>query len=362
MTNTVQPLPGFTPKKLFDPVRARKPNFYSETERMLEIIWSSHWTPMEFDFTRDYDDYINRLTDQEKLIIRRTLAAIAQIEVAVKTFWAKIGDTIKHPYIQDIGFALASTEVIHNAAYEKLLKRLDLEDIFEENMNEPVIAGRVNYLTKWTRKFSDNEIEQFVYALILFTLFIENVSLFSQFYITTWFSGTKQVLPHTGQQIEYTQKEEALHANFGIYLINIIRKEYPEVFTQELYDRVAEEVEVAFAAESAVIDWILGDFNENSHDIEKANLPEGVEFDSTEPNKILNKYVVEAYIQRRIDDSLERIGFPTHFENDQRRVFDSGHHWATVEEFGNADIDFFDTKSTAYAKGDRSYNIETDVI
>ena len=73
---------------------------------------------------------------------------------------------------------MANTEVIHNNAYERLLDILGLEEVFEENLKLEWIQGRVNYLRKYTHRFYKNSQKQYLYALILFTLFVENVSLF----------------------------------------------------------------------------------------------------------------------------------------------------------------------------------------
>ena len=117
---------------IFDEQISRKPDYYPWTEEFRRSMWDGHWTDKEFSFSSDIQDFHVKLTDQEQQIIIRTLSAISQIEVAVKTFWAKIGDNLPHPSIRDMGYVMANTEVIHNEAYERLLKLLDLEEVFEE--------------------------------------------------------------------------------------------------------------------------------------------------------------------------------------------------------------------------------------
>ena len=136
---------------------------------------------------------------------------------------------------------MANVEVIHNNAYERLLKVLGLEDIFEENLKLDFIEGRVNYLRKYNHRFYKDSKKQYVYSIILFTLFVENVSLFSQFYIINWFNRYKNVLKDTGQQVKYTRNEENIHALAGIKIINTIREEHPELFDEELESRIIQE-------------------------------------------------------------------------------------------------------------------------
>ena len=132
---------------------SRKPNRYPWTDQFIEAMHNGFWTDKEFSFKSDIQQFKVELSDQEREIIVRTLSAIGQIEVAVKTFWAKLGENLPHPSLCDLGYVMANVEVIHNNAYERLLQVLGLEDIFEENLKLQWIEGRVKYLRKYTHKF-----------------------------------------------------------------------------------------------------------------------------------------------------------------------------------------------------------------
>jgi len=133
---------------LFDPQVSRKPNLYPETQQFIDAMWAGFWTSNEFSFKSDFTQFKSSLTEEEQGVVVRTLSAIGQIEVAVKTFWAKLGDHLPHPSIKDLGYVMANSEVIHNIAYEKLLSVLGLEEVFEQNLKEDVVANRVKYLQK----------------------------------------------------------------------------------------------------------------------------------------------------------------------------------------------------------------------
>lgn len=194
--------------RIFDEQISRKPNRYPWTKDFIHAMQHNPWTDAKFTFKSDLQQFKVNMTEQEKEIIVRTLSAIGQIEVAVKTFWARLGDNLPHPSLQDLGYVMANVEVVHNNAYERLLDVLDMQDIFEENLKLDWIQGRVKYLRKYTHKFYKDSKKQYLYALILFTLFVENVSLFSQFYIINWFASKKNVLKDTDQQVKYTRNEE----------------------------------------------------------------------------------------------------------------------------------------------------------
>lgn len=196
-------------KRIFDEQIQRKPDNYPWAKHFIDTAWETFWTPDEFNFTSDYNDFKVNMTDEERQVLTRTLSAIQQIEVAVKTFWANLGDNLPHPSLRDLGYVMANQEVIHNNAYEKLLTVLGLEDTFEQNLSNPVIAGRVEYLRKYLKKVYENDKKQYVYAITLFTLFVENVSLFSQFFIILHMNRTRGILKDTAQQVKYTRNEEA---------------------------------------------------------------------------------------------------------------------------------------------------------
>lgn len=318
---------------IFDEQISRKPDYYPWTEEFMRSMWEGHWTDKEFSFSSDIQDFHVKLTDQERQIIIRTLSAIAQIEIAVKTFWAKIGDNLPHPSIRDLGYVMANIEVVHNNAYERLLKLLDLEEVFEENMKLDFIEGRVKYLRKYTHRFYKDSKKQFVYALILFTLFVENTSLFSQFYVINWF-GKKNLLKDTNQQTKYTAREEDIHAKIGIKLVNTIKAEHPELFDDELEEKILAEAAEAFKAEEKIIDWIVN----------------GIQKD------LMSAAILKEFVKNRINESLDQIGFKKIFDIDEDLI--SRTTWFDEEVLGNMMTDFFASRPTEYSKSNKSFSEE----
>lgn len=318
--------------KIFEEQISRKPNLYPWTDSFIEAIHSGFWTDKEFNFKSDVQDFKVNLTDQEREIIVRTLSAIGQIEVAVKTFWAKLGENLPHPSLQDLGYVMANTEVIHNSAYERLISVLGLECVFEENLKLEWIQGRVKYLKKYTHKFYKDSKKQYLYALILFTLFVENVSLFSQFYIINWFARFKNVLKDTDQQVKYTRNEENLHALIGIKIVNTIREEYPELFDDELEQKIADEAHEAFKSEAKIIDWMVN----------------GIQQDG------LTAGILKEFIKERINKSLKQIGFKPVFDVDQQLIKTTV--WFDEELLGNTHSDFFYSRPVDYSKSNQSFD------
>ena len=314
---------------IFEEQITRKPNHYPWTEAFMEAMHSGFWTDKEFSFKSDVHQFRTELTEQEQEIIVRTLSAIGQIEVAVKTFWAKLGENLPHPSLSDMGYVMANIEVIHNNAYERLLTVLDMEDIFEENMKLEWIQGRVKYLKKYTHRFYKDSKKQYLYALILF---VENVSLFSQFYIINWFARFKNVLKDTDQQVKYTRNEENIHGMIGIKIINTIREEMPELFDEELEERILDEANQAYKAEAKIVDWMVNGYEEEG----------------------LNSNILKEFIGNRINDSLDQIGFGRPLEVDTEILKKT--LWFEEELHGNNMTDFFHSRPTEYSKKNQSFD------
>lgn len=313
---------------LFTEQVARKPDLYPWTKQFIEAIWKGFWTPEEFNFRSDYSQFKNDLTPEEQQVVVKTMSAIGQIEIAVKSFWADVGNNLPHPSIKDLGFAMANSEVIHNMAYEKILDVLHLTHVFEENLNVDVIKGRVDYLRKYNQKVYDDDRKQYIYSIALFTLFVENVSLFSQFYIIMHMNRNKAVMKDCAQQVQYTRNEEMLHAQVGIKLIQTLREEYPELFDDELIQRIKQESIDALKAESKVIDWIM-----DGH---------------SAPG--LSADILKSFIAKRMAESMDQIGIDssdiTYDEDHIKQTF-----WFDEELFGANMTDFFQKRPVEYAKG-----------
>jgi len=313
---------------LFEEQIARKPDLYPWTKQFIEAIWKGFWTPEEFNFRSDYSQFKTDLTPEEQQVVVKTMSAIGQIEIAVKSFWADVGNHLPHPSIKDLGYAMANSEVIHNMAYEKILDVLHLTHVFEENLNEKVIRGRVDYLRKYNEKVYADDKKQYIYSIMLFTLFVENVSLFSQYYIIMHLNRNKAVMKDCAQQVQYTRNEEMLHAQVGIKLIQTLREEYPELFDEELQARVQEECIEALKAESKVIDWIMDGYSAPG----------------------LSADILKAFIAKRMSESIDAIGFDSS-EIVYDKALSDETFWFDEELYGANMTDFFQKRPVEYAKG-----------
>jgi len=319
---------------LFDEQVSRKPDNYPWTEKFIDAIHEGHWTHKEFTFKSDLNDFKVKMTKKERDMIVKCLSSIGQVEISVKKFWARLGDNLPHPSISDMGHVFGGNEVVHGRAYFNLLSVLGLEDEFQNHLKEKALSGRVKYLRKHLSKKFESDKKQYIYSLILFTLFVENVSLFSQFYIILWMGRFRNLLKDTNQQVLYTSKEENLHKDAGISIIKTLRKEYPELFDKELKELVEKECLEAYDAEAELIDWIIDGFS----------------------GERINSVILKDLVKARMNASLKAIGFKKMFEENESSNRDI--EWFDEEILGSSKIDFFHQRPVDYAKNASSFSAE----
>jgi len=311
-----------------------KPYEYPQLYEYVPAIRHSYWIHTEFSFTSDIQDFKSRLNEVEKSAIKNTMLAISQIEVAVKSFWGDIYQRMPKPEVGSVGATFAESEVRHHDAYSHLLEILGLNQEFQELKRKPVIMKRVQYLEKALRNSKSQELKEYSESVLLFSLFIEHVSLFSQFLIIMAFNKHKNMLKGISNVVEATSKEEQIHGDFGIDLIKILQSERPEWFTEDFRDMIKSMCFESFEAESEIVDWIF----------------EAGELD------FLPKAVVIEFIKNRFNNSLESIGIDKIFEIDNNLLNET--EWFDDEIIGTKHGDFFVKRSINYSK--RTQSITSD--
>lgn len=311
---------------LFDTRVAFKPFEYPEVLEYKDAINHSYWLVSEWNFLSDIHDFNVKLNDVQKKVLKNAMLAISQIEISVKKFWTKIGDRFPKAEFEQVGVTFGESEVRHSDAYSHLLQVLGFNDDFTTLMQNPAIQGRVDYLTKYLKGAFEHSNENYMLTLTLFSIFIENVSLFSQFLVIKSFNKHMNALKDIDNVVQATQKEEVIHALFGVYLIKQIQQEYPDWFNDEFYDKLTRACNKAFEAECNIVDWIF----------EAGDLT------------FLSKDTVKEFLKDRFNQSLEMIGAKKVFEVDAAKM--AGVKWFNDEIYAEVNTDFFHKKPVTYSK------------
>ena len=312
-----------------------KPFEYPELYQYVEAIRHSYWVHTEFNYTSDIQDYFNNALPHEKSAVTRAMLAIAQVEVAVKTFWGDIYHRMPKYEIGAVGASFSESEARHADSYSHLLEILGLNDEFEKIKDIPALKQRVDYLSKMVQYSKSEDDREYILSMILFSLFTEHVSLFSQFLVMMSFNKHRNLFKGLSNVIEATSKEEQIHGLFGIDVVNIIREEHPEWFDEDLKQEIYKACQEAYESEVKVIDWILGEGE--------------LEFMSSD--------VVKEFVKQRLNNSLAAVGYEELFDVDKELVDET--KWFDDEVIGTKLTDFLHKRSVNYTKFSQSINGDT---
>ena len=315
---------------IFDERINYKPFEYPECDQFIKAIQGSYWVVDEFNFTKDINDFNVSISDEERDCIKKCMLAISQIEVSVKKFWGSLHDRLPKPEFNAVGAVFSESELRHSEAYSKLLEVLGLNDQFEKIFSIPCIIGRVKYLKKYQTYLKDEDPRKFIKALVLFSLFVENVSLFTQFFMISNFKKHKNLFEDMSAVVNASAQEEQLHAEFGIYVVNKIKEEFPELWDYSLKQSIVNFARKAYDAECKVIDWILN---------KKCFIKPGL---------------VKDFLKYRFNESLEKIDIEPIFQVKDQSEF----QWYVEQLYTSTHGDFFVSRPSTYSMNNKSFTSE----
>jgi ribonucleoside-diphosphate reductase beta chain len=316
---------------IFEPRKAYKPFDYPEVMTFVDAINKSFWVHSEVDFTADIQDFNVNLSYDEQQIVTRSLLAIAQIEVAVKTFWGNLYSQLPKPEFNGLGSTFAECEFRHSEAYSRLIEVLGKTSEFDTLLEVPVINTRLDYLQKCLQYAKSDNKNEFIHSLIMFTILIENVSLFSQFATILSFTKFKGYLKNVANIIAWTSVDEQIHANAGIWIVKQIMKEQPNLVSHDDIANILLLVKESIAVESNILDWVFEDAISDT----------------------INKEDLLAYMKSRINLSLKELSMSVAFNTDETKNA-ANLFWFEEEVFANSLDDFFAKRPTEYTKHDKS--------
>ena len=312
-------------RNLFEKRLQIKPYEYPELLEFKDAIRHSYWLYPEFNFTGDIQDYKTNINDHERHVLTRAMLAISQVEVNVKRFWGELYRYFPKPEMDDVGGTFAESEVRHKDAYSFLLEKLGLNEMFTQIQDIVPLMNRIRYMESFM-KDKDAGKGEFVLSLVLFSLFVEHISLFGQFLIMMSFNKHRNLFKGISNAVEATSKEEEIHGKFGIALYEILRDEHGELFTPQFFTELQTLASQAFEAERSILDWIF----------EEGDL------------SFISKATVENYIKNRYNNSLTILGLePPHSINDEML---KETEWFDIEILSSKETDFFNKRSTDYSK------------
>jgi ribonucleoside-diphosphate reductase beta chain len=318
---------------IFDKRVAFKPFEYPSLYRYVDAIRNSYWVHTEFSYTSDKQDYDVKFDEHKRTVAKRAMLAISQIEVAVKTFWGNVGNLLPKPEVAAVGATFAESEVRHSDAYSHFLELFGFNKEFEDIQHVPAIRKRIDYLENSLSGGTTKE--EITTRILLFSVLIENISLFSQFITLMSFYKFDNTMKGVSNAVQATSKEEDIHAKFGIDLVKTIVEENRDFMTPELQQYLNQVAVEAFNAEMEILEWIF----------DGEDLP------------WISRADISHYMMHRLNTSFKQLGLEPVFADIDTENLDAT-LWFDEELLGEMDNDNFNQRNTAYNKKNKAFSID----
>lgn len=225
---------------------------------------ANHWMPTEVSMAQDIALWkSNKLSDDERLVIMRNLGFFATAESLVgNNIVLAIFRQITNAECRQYLLRQAFEEAVHTHTFLYIVDSLGLDEreVFNMYHEIPAIARKDAFEMRLTESLldpnfsteSEEGVRQLVRNLIGFYVIMEGIFFYSGFVMMLSFHRRNQ-MTGVGEQFQYILRDESVHLNFGIDLINGIKAEHPTIWTPEFQREVIEmidqavELEVAYA-------------------------------------------------------------------------------------------------------------------
>ncbi len=236
---------------------------------------ANHWMPQEINMNRDIALWKdpNGLTDDERLIIKRNLGFFVTADsLAANNIVLGTYRHITAPECRQFLLRQAFDEAIHTHAYQYITESLGLDEaeIFNAYNEISCIRNKDNFLIPFIDTLCDPHFktgtlqndQALLKSLIVFACMMEGLFFYVGF-TQILAMGRQNKMVGAAEQYQYILRDESMHANFGIDMINQIKLENPhlwtEAFTKELSSLFEEAVDLEYAyAEDTMPRGVIG--------------------------------------------------------------------------------------------------------
>ncbi len=236
---------------------------------------ANHWMPNEISMNADIALWrsMDGLTEDERLIIKRNLGFFSTADSLVaNNLVLAVYRHITNPECRQYLLRQAFEEALHTHAYQYIIESLGLDEaeVFNMYREIPSVATKASWALPFTQSLGDPTFhtgtpendQRLLRDLIAFYVVFEGIFFYVGF--TQILSmGRRNKMVGTSEQFQYILRDESMHMNFGIDVINQIKIENPhlwtEAFQQEMILMIKEGVELEYQyAKDTMPNGILG--------------------------------------------------------------------------------------------------------
>ncbi|MFD2112659.1 ribonucleotide-diphosphate reductase subunit beta [Thiorhodococcus fuscus] len=221
---------------------------------------ANHWMPQEINMNADIALWKdpNGLTEDERTIIKRNLGFFSTADSLVaNNLVLAVYRHITNPECRQYLLRQAFEEALHTHAYQYVVESLGLDEgeIFNMYRELPAVARKAEWALPFTRHLADPHFhtgtpesdQRLLRELVAFYVIFEGIFFYVGF-VQILSMGRRNKMTGTAEQFQYILRDESMHMNFGIDVINQIKIENPHLWTpdfkQDLIQMIREAVEL----------------------------------------------------------------------------------------------------------------------
>ncbi|KXW55764.1 ribonucleotide-diphosphate reductase subunit beta [Ferrovum sp. PN-J185] len=222
---------------------------------------ANHWMPQEISMSRDIAQWKENgvLSEDEKLIVKRNLGFFVTADsLAANNIVLGTYRHITAPECRQYLLRQAFEEAIHTHAYQYIVESLGLDEseIFNAYHEVSSIREKDQFLIPFIETLTNPDFktgtpeadQQLLLSLIVFACMMEGLFFYVGF-VQILALGRQNKMQGAAEQYQYILRDESMHCNFGVDLINTIKLENPHLWTESFKNEVKELMQKAVELE-----------------------------------------------------------------------------------------------------------------
>ena len=296
---------------------------------------ANHWMPQEINMNADIALWRdpNGLTEDERTIIKRNLGFFSTADSLVaNNLVLAVYRHISNPECRQYLLRQAFEEALHTHAYQYVVESLGLDEgeIFNMYREVPAVARKAEWALPYTQYLADphfstgtaKDDQTLLRELVAFYVIFEGIFFYVGF-VQILSMGRRNKMTGTAEQFQYILRDESMHMNFGIDVINQIKIENPHLWTPDFKQELVTMIRDAVALEA-----------QYAHD----TMPRGV--------LGLNAPMFEEYLKFIANRRCAQIGLPEQYPGAINPF-----PWMSEVLDLKKEKNFFETRVTEYQTG-----------
>lgn len=295
---------------------------------------ANHWLPNEISMQKDIEQWRSSsiLTEDERRVVKIALGFFTTADsIVANNLVLAIYKQITSPECRMYLLRQAYEEAIHTHAYQYIVESLALDEaeIFTMYQRVGAIYNKDSFVSELVPSLlqpdfktgSQESDQDFLENMIDFYVIMEGIFFYASFAAMVSFRR-RNLLPGTAEQFQYIMRDESIHMNFGIDMINQLVQEQPNLWTTKFQKKIIEKVIKAAELEEAY-----------AHEL----MPQGILGMNADSFKDYTRYIA--------DRRLSAIHLPTQFQ--VKNPFP----WMSEAVDLSKSKNFFETRVTEYQTG-----------